>query len=133
MSRKHFFIMWLPLLFVLFWHNPVSASQRIECCKSKGQPQAMAGLRRGEFIRVRTASGREVKGHFRTFDGSRLVLEEKGDAVTVEAADIVLIKRGRGFLGSLRHGFSRAAGTLASPVTEVVKAYQMAEFYNEWL
>ena len=133
MSRKHLFIVWLPVLLVLFWHNPVGASQRIECSKGKGQTQAMAGLKRGDFIRVRTVSKREVRGYIRTFDGSRLVLEEKGGVVTVEGADIVLIKRGRGFAGSLRHGFSRAARTLASPVTEVVKAYQMAQFYNEWL
>jgi hypothetical protein len=74
-----------------------------------------------------------VKGYFRTFDGSRLVLEDGGHPVIVEAADILLIKRGRGFLGSLQRGFSRAARTLASPVTEIVVAYQMAKFYNEWL
>ena len=133
MSRKHLFIVWLPVLLVLCWHNHVGASQRIECCKGKGQTRAMAGLKHGDFIRVRTASGRVLRGYIRTYDGSRLVLEEKGGVVTVEAADIVLIKRGRGFVGSLRHGFSRAARTLASPVTEVVKAYQMARFYNEWL
>ena len=133
MSRKHLFFVWLPALLVLFWHNPVSASQQVDCCKSKGPTHALAKLKPGAFVRVRTASGQEVRGRLRAFDGSRLVLEEKGDVVTVEAADIVLIKQGRGFLGSLRRGLSRAAGVLASPVTEVVRAYQTAQFYNEWL
>jgi hypothetical protein len=131
MSRKHLFIMFMPVLFLVFWHHPVSASQRIECCKNKRQTQAIAKLKDSDFIRVRTASKREVRGYFRTFDGSRLVIEDRGNLVTVELADISVIKRGRGFWGSLQKGFSRAGRTLASPVTDLILTYQMLKWFNE--
>ena len=128
MSRKHLLIVWLLMV---FWHHPVSASQRVECCKNKGQTQAIAKLRDGDFIRVRTASKRKVTGYFRTFDGSRLVIEDNGNLVTIEANDIVVIRRGRGFWGSLQQSFSRAGCILASPVTDSVLVYGMLSYFNE--
>jgi hypothetical protein len=130
MSRKCLLIIWLPVLFVLSWHHSVSASPQIECC-NKRQTQAIAKLKDGDFIRVRMASKRDVSGYFRTFDGSRLVIEDKGNLVTIQVADIVVIERGRGFWGSVRKGFSRAGRTLASPVTDLVLTYQMMKWFNE--
>ena len=129
MSRKRL-IIWLPVLFVLSWHHPVSASQQIECC-NKRQTQTIAKLKDGDFIRVRMASKRDVSGYFRTFDGSRLVIEDKGNLVTIQVADIVVIERGRGFWGSVQKSFSRAGRTLASPVTDLVLTYQMMKWFNE--
>jgi hypothetical protein len=131
MSQKHLFIVWLPVLFLVLGHYPATAWQRIECCKNKEQTQAIAKLKDGDFIRVRQASKREVSGYFRTFDGSRLVIEDRGNLVTVAANDIVVIKRGRGFWGSLQKGFSRAARIVATPVTEIMLAYGMAQYFNE--
>ena len=122
-------VLLLPALVVLLWHNPVSASRRVECQETQAQTQAAAKLKPGQFVRVRTASGREVKGHFRSFDGSRLVLEDKRnyDVITVESGDIVRIRSGRGFLGSLRHAVSESARILAKPVTDLIEAYQMMD------
>jgi hypothetical protein len=129
MSRKHPFIVWLPILVVVFWHHPVSAAQRVECCNKP--TQTIAKLKDGDFIRVRSAPKREVSGYFRTFDGSRLVIEDRGNLVTVNVAEIVIIKRGRGFWGSIEKGFSRAGRTLASPVTDLILTYQMMQWFNE--
>lgn len=131
MSRKHLFIMWLSVLFVMSWHRSVSGSQRIERCNNKGQTQVIAKLKDGDFIRVRTASKREVTGYFRMFDGSHLVIEDRGNLVTVNISDIAVIKRGRGFWGSIQKAFSGAGRTLASPVTDFVVAYQMMKWFNE--
>ena len=126
MSRNNLSALLLAALLMLFWHAPASASRRAECHKTQGQTRAAAKLKQGQFVRIRTASGLEVSGHFRSFDGSRLVLEDKHNhrVVTVESADIVQIKSGRGFLGSLRHGFSESARVLAKPVTDWIVAYQ---------
>ena len=127
MSQKRLLTVW-PVLFVLFSYGLANASQQIACCKEKVQTETLAKLKRGDFLRVRTASQGEVRGHFRSFDGSRLVLKEQlfthCREVIVEAGDIVQIKTGRGFLGSLRHTFTEPARILAKPVTGFIVAYQ---------
>ncbi len=122
MPQNKLSVLLLPALIVLFWSNPVSASRRLECQETKTQTQAAARLKPGQFVRVRTISGREVKGHFRSFDGSRLVLEDKRnyEVITVAAGDIVRIRSGRGFLGSLRH----ASRILGKPVTDWIDTYK---------
>lgn len=126
MPRNSLSALLLSALLVLIWHPTTGAAQRAGCQKVEGQAQAAAELKPGQFIRVRTASGGEVNGHFRSFDGSRLVLEDKRNRrlVTVESGDVVQIKRVRGLLGSLRHGLSASARALAKPVTDTVVAYQ---------
>lgn len=131
MSRTHLFIVWLPVFFVISWHHPVCATQRVECCNNKGPTHAITRLKDGDFIRVQTVAKREVSGYFRSFDGSRLVIEHRGNLVSIDVADIVVIKRGRGYWGSIQKGFSRAGRTLARPVTEFIVTYQMMKWFNE--
>ena len=130
MSRKRLLIIWLPVLFVLSWHYSVSASPQIESC-NKRQTQAIAKLKAGDFIRVRMASQRDVSGYIRTFDGSRLVIEDNGNLVTIQVADILVIERGRRFWGSVQKGFSRVGRTLGSPVTDPLHTHQMMKWFNE--
>ena len=127
MPQNKLCVLLLSAFVVLLWHNPVSASRRVECQETQAQTQAAAKLKPGQFVRVRTASGREVKGHFRSFDGSWLVLDDKRnyDVITVASVDIVSIRSGRGFLGSLRHAVSEPARILAKPVTVWTDAYKM--------
>lgn len=129
MSRKRLLIVWA--LFMLFSHGVANASQQIACCKGKGQTEVLAKLKRGAFLRVRTASQGEVMGHFRSFDGSRLILKAQhfthSSEVTIEAGDIVQIRTGRGLLGSLRHAFTEPTRILAKPVTDFILAYQVME------
>ena len=73
MSLKRLLIVWLLALFVLFSHSPANGFQQIERDKDKGQMKVLAKLKRGDFIRVRTVSKREVRGYFRSFDGLYLV------------------------------------------------------------
>jgi hypothetical protein len=102
MSRKKLSAL-LPALLVLLWYAPVNASRLVEC--HQGQTQADASPKQGEFIRIRTRSGKKISGHVISFDGSRLVLENSRDhsLVTVESGDIAEIKSGRGFWGTAYH------------------------------
>ena len=119
-------VLLLSAVVVLLWHNPVSASRRMECQETQAPTQTAAKLKPGQFVRVRTTSGREVKGHFRSFDGSCLVLDDKRnyDVITVASGEIVWIRSGRGFLGSLRHAVSESGRILAKPVTVWTDAYK---------
>ena len=125
MSRNNLCVLLPAALAVLFWAPAARASQRAESHKTEAQAQA-ARLRRGQFVRIRTASRGEVSGHFRSLEGSRLVLEDRRHQrlITIESGDILRVRSGRGFLGSLRRGFSATARTLAKPVTDTVLAYQ---------
>lgn len=131
MSRKRLLVVWLAALLLLFSHGLANASQQIACCEGKGQTEVLAKLKRGTFLRVRTASQGEVRGYFRSFDGSRLVMKEQhftySREVTVKAGDIVQIKMSRGLMGSLRHAFTEPARVLAKPVTDFIVAYQMMD------
>src|SRR5688572_9666343 len=115
MSLKRLLIVWLMALFVLFWHSPANAFEQTDR-KDKEQTKVLAKLKRGDFVRVRTAFQGEVKGHVRSFDGRSLILREQrfthSREVIVDAGDIVQIKTGRGFLGSLRYGFTEPARIL---------------------
>jgi small nuclear ribonucleoprotein (snRNP)-like protein len=101
----------------------------VEFHQTQGQTQAAARLKQGEFIRIRTASGKKMSGHLVSFDGSRLVLEDSRNhsLVTVDMGDIVEIKSGRGFWGALEHGVSESGRMLAKPVTDTILAYEMIE------
>lgn len=129
MQRNHLCILLLAAILVPLWHYPVSASGGGECQETQAATHAAAKLKQRQFVRVRMATGREVSGYFRSFDGSRLVLEDKRnyDTLTVQAGDIVRIRIGRGFFGSLRHGFSETARILAKPVTYWIEGYQMMD------
>jgi hypothetical protein len=72
-------------------------------------------------------TGREVSGYFRSFDGSRLILDDKHgfDTEIIQSGDIGRIKTGRGFFGSLRHGLSESGRILAKPVTYWIDGYRM--------
>ena len=128
MSQNNLAVL-LPALLVLFWYAPVNGSGRVECQHTQGQTQAAAKLKQGQFIRIRTASGKKMSGHFVSFNGSLLVLEDRPNhsLVTVDSGDIAEIKSGRGFWGSLRHGVSEPARILAKPVTDTIRAYQMMD------
>src|SRR5262245_55999329 len=86
MSLNNLFVLLFPVFLVLFWHDPVSARRAVGCQETQTQTQAAAKLKQSQFVRVSTATGREVSGHFRSFDGSRLVLEDKRNhrMITVE-------------------------------------------------
>jgi hypothetical protein len=74
-------------------------------------------------------TGRHVSGYFRSFDGSRLILEDKHGSATeiIQSGDIVRIKTGRGFLGSLRNSLSKSTQILAKPVTYWIDGYRMMD------
>jgi hypothetical protein len=132
MQRNTLSVLLLTALFVLFSlfsPDPVSASRGMECQETQAQTHAAARLKRGQFVRVLMASGREFKGHFRSFDGLHLVLEIKRDydVITLASGEIVRIKKGRGFLGSLRHGLSESGRKLAKPVTYWIDGYRMMD------
>jgi len=86
------------------------------------------------MVRVRITAG-EVSGRVQSFDGTRLVLENRGcynsRTVAVDSREIVQIKPGRGFAGSIRHAFSRTGCVVASPVADFVISYQMLKYFNE--
>jgi small nuclear ribonucleoprotein (snRNP)-like protein len=128
MLRKKLLVL-LPALLMLFWCAPVNAIWRVEFHQTQGQTQAAARLKQGEFIRIRTASGKKMSGHLVSFDGSRLVLEDSRNhsLVTVDMGDIVEIKSGRGFWGALQHGVSESGRMLAKPVTDTILSYEMIE------
>ena len=128
MSRKRLLVL-LPALLMLSCCAPVNGSWRVEFHQTQGQTQAAARLKQGEFSRIRTSSGKKISGHFVSFDGSRLVLEDSRNhsLVTVDLADIVEIKSGRGFWGALEHGVSESGRMLAKPVTDTILAYEMIE------
>ena len=127
MQRNSLSVLLLTALLVLLWQDPVSASRGIECQET--QAQMAAKLKPGQFVRVRMTTGREVTGYFRSFDGSRLILEDKHDDATeiIQSGDIVRIKTGRGFLGGLRHGLSESTRILAKPVTYWIGGYKMMD------
>ena len=129
MSAKRLLIVWLLALFVLFWPDPANAFQQSD--RKEEKTKVLAKLKRGDFVRVRTAFQGEVKGHVRSFDGRSLILREQrfthSHEVIVDASDIVQIKTGRGFLGSLRYGFTEPARILSWPVTSLIFAYQMGK------
>ena len=129
MQRNSLSVMLLTALLVLLWPDPVSASRGIECQETQAQTHAAAKLKPGQFVRVRMTTGREVSGYFRSFDGSRLILEDKHDYATeiIQSADIARIKTGRGFLGGLRHGLSESTRILAKPVTYWIDGYKMMD------
>ena len=129
MTRNNLSFLLLPALVVLLWHNPVSASREVECQETQAQTHVAAKLKAGQFVRVRMITGREVSGYFRSFDGSLLILKDKYKYATesVPSHDIVRIRTGRGFFGSLRHGFSESMRILARPVTYWIEGYQMMD------
>jgi hypothetical protein len=114
---------------MLFWYAPVNASRRVEFHQTQWQTQAAAKLKQGQFIRIRTASGKRISGHFVSFDGSRLVLEDRRNhsSITVDSGEVAEIKSGRGFWGALQNGLSGPAQILARPLTDTIRAYQMME------
>lgn len=109
-------------------HDPVSASQRMAPQETQAQTHAAAKLKRGKWVRVRLTNGRELSGYFRSFDGSRVILEDKYKYATeiIPSAEIARIS-GRGFFGSLRHGFSETGRILAKPVTYWIDGYKMID------
>ena len=129
MRRNNQSLQLLTALLMLIWHDPVSASRRMECQDPQAQTHAAAKLKRGQFVRVRMTTGREVSGYFRSFDGSLLILEDKDDYATetIKSRDIVRIRTGRGFFGSLRHGLSESGRILAKPVTYWIDGYRMMD------
>jgi hypothetical protein len=131
MSLKRLFIASVLSQLLLFSHNPAKCSQQIDRSKDKLQINILAKLKPGTFIRVRTTSQDEVRGQFRSFDGSRLVLMEQhftfGREVTVKTDDIIEIKTGRGLLDAFRHSFKEPIRIVAKPVTDSILAYQMLE------
>ncbi len=129
MQRNRLSVLLLTALLVLLWHDPVSASRGMKCQETQAQMHAAAKLKPGEFVRVRMTNGREVSGYFRSFDGSRLILEDRHDSVTeiIQSGDIVRIKTGRGFFGSLRHGLSESGRIFAKPVTYWIDGYRMMD------
>ena len=129
MRRNNLSVLLLTALLVLFWHDPVSASRGMECQETQAQTHAAAKLKRGQFVRVQMTTGREVSGYFRSFDGSLLILEDRHDYATetIQSRDIVRIRTGRGFLGSLRHGLSESGRKLAKPVTYWIDGYKMVD------
>ena len=129
MQTNNLSVLLLTALLVLLWHDPVSASPRMACQETQAQTHDAAKLKPGQFVRVRMTTGREVSGYFRSFDGSLLILEDKHDYATetIQFRDIVRIRTGRGFLGSLRHGLSEPARILAKPVTYWIDGYRMMD------
>ena len=127
MQRNSFLVLLLTALLVVLWHDPVSASRGTECQETQAQMHPAAKLRPGQFVRVRMTTGRELSGYFRSFDGSRLILEDRHDSVTeiIQSRDIVRIKTGRGFFSSLRHGLAESGRILARPVTYWIDGYRM--------
>ena len=128
MLRKNLSVL-LPALLMLVSYAPVNASRGVESHQTQWQTQAAAKLKQGQFIRIRTASGKKINGHFVSFDGLRLVLEDRRNhsSITVEASEIAEIKTGRGFWGALQNGLSGPAQILAAPFTDTIRAYQMME------
>ena len=129
MQRTNFSVLLLTALLVLLCHDPVSASQGMAPREIQAQTHAAAKLKRGKFVRVRLTNGRELSGYFRSFDGSRLILEDKYDYATeiIQSGDIARIRARRGFLGSLRYGFSESGQILAKPVTYWIDGYRMMD------
>ena len=129
MRRNNLSVLLLTTLLVLLWNHPVSASRGMECQETQAQTNAAAKLKPSQFVRVRMTTGREVSGYFRSFDGSLLILEDKHDYATetIQSRDIVRIRIGRGFLGSLRHGLSVSGRKLAKPVTYWIDGYRMID------
>ena len=109
-------------------HDPVSA-QRMAPQETQVQTHAAAKLKRGKWVRVRLTNGRELSGYFRSFDGSRLILEDKYDYATeiIQSGDIARLRAGRGFFGSLKHGFSETGRIVAKPVTYWIDGYKMID------
>lgn len=128
MQRNNLSVLLLTALLVLCWQDPVSASQGMEPQEIQAQTRAAAKLKRGQFVRVLMTNKREVSGYFRSFDGTRLILTDKYDWATeiIQSGNIVRIS-GRGFLGSLRHGFSESMRILAKPVTYWIDGYKMMD------
>ena len=129
MQRNNLSVLVLTALLVLFCQDTVSASRGMEPQVIQVQTHAAAAkLKRRQFVRVRMTNGREVSGFFRSFDGSRLILTDKYDWATeiIPSENIVRIS-GRGFLGSLRHGFSESMRILAKPVTYWIDGYKMID------
>jgi hypothetical protein len=129
MKRNNLSVVLLTALLVLLWRDPVSASRRVECQQTAAQTHAASKLKPGQFVRVRMTSGRELSGYFRSFDGSLLILEDEHNYATetIQSRDIVRIKTGRGFLGSLRHSLSESGRTLAKPVTYWIDGYRVMD------
>jgi len=129
MHRNNLSVVLLTALLVLLWHDPVSASRGMERQETQAQTYAAPRLKPGQFVRVRVTTGRELSGYFRSFDGSLLILEDKHDYATetIQSGDIVWIRTGRGFLGSLRHGLSESGRTLAKPVTYWIDGYRIMD------
>lgn len=129
MQRNNLSVLLLTALLMLLWHGPVSASRGTRSQETQALTQAAARLRRGQFVRVHLAIGREVSGYFRSFDGVRLVLEDKHKYATevIPPGDIVRIQSGRGFFGSLRHGLSESGRILAKPVTFWIDCYRLMD------
>lgn len=129
MQRNNLSVVLLTALLVLLWNDPVSASRAIEWQETQAQTHAATKLKPGQFVRVRMTTGRELSGYFRSFDGSLLILEDKHDYATetIQSRDIVRIRTGRGFLGSLRHGLSESGRTLAKPVTYWFDGYRIMD------
>ena len=120
MSRKKLSVL-LPALLMLFLYAPVNQTQ--------GQTQATAGLQQGQFIRIRTTSGKKMSGHFVSFNGLRVVLEDRRNhtLVTIDSVDIAEIQSGRGFWGAFRHGLSESGRMVAKPVTDTILSYEMID------
>jgi hypothetical protein len=133
MQRNNLSAVLLTALLVLLWHDPVSASPEMKCQETQAQTHAAAKLKRGQFVRVSMTTGRELSGYFRSFDGSLLILEDKHDYAveTIQSRDIVRIRTGRGFLGSLRHGLSESGRILAKPVTYWIDGYRTMDALDD--
>ena len=127
MQRNNLSVVLLTALIVLLWHDPVRASRGMEYQEAQAQTHAATKLKPGQFVRVRITTGRELSGYFRSFDGSLLILEDKHATETIQSRDIVGIRTGRGFLGSLRHGLSESGRILAKPVTYWIDGYRIMD------
>ena len=120
MQRNNLSIVLLTALLVL-----------MACQETQAQTHAATKLKPGQFVRVRITTGRELSGYFRSFDGSLLILEDKHATETIQSRDIVRIKTGRGFLGSLRHGLSESGRVLAKPVTYWIDGYRTMDALDD--
>lgn len=133
MRRNNLSAVLLTALLVFLWHDTASASPEMKCQETQAQTHAATKLKRGQFVRVRMTTGRELSGYFRSFDGSLLILEDKHDYAmeTIQSRDIVRIRTGRGFLGSLRHGLSESGRILAKPVTYWIDGYRTMDALDD--
>lgn len=129
MQRNKLSVVVLTALLVLVSHDPVSASRGMKSQESQSPTHEAAKLKRGKFVRVLMTTGREVSGYFRSFDGSRLILEDKYDYATesIPSQNIARIRSGRGFFGSLWYGLSESGRILAKPVTYWIDGYKMMD------